>query len=157
MKKLKDIQNLIQSQSNVVIILDYDDMNKYFAEPAESGKFTDREFRILQNFAKSSNIKVFLVTQNQFKNEDKLSSKLENVELMVLTDELLNELYESYKEFYTFVYIGSKTKIIDKIKSPESFSIIIKNSSAESNNNADIAMSSFKFQQVVLDINNICL
>ena len=159
MKKLKYIQELIKNQQKLCIFIDYKDIIEEFESTFEPDILSARHIRILQNFSKCEFINMFILTNTDMpkKKITKLSKKLEDITFENYNAEDITNICDQYKETHTFMYLGKSPEIIQLINENSGMTISIKDFSGENKTQTDISLSKQKFEEILLETNNICL
>lgn len=155
MKKLKYIQQQIKNEQELCILIDYNDIIKKFEESYEPDLLSPRYIRILQNFSKCEFIDMYILTDKDApKCIKKLSNKLEDIDFIENTSTHMIEILSKHSENCLLIYLGNNPPTIDCIKENSGISIAIKTSEKT---HADLQFSRPKFEEILLETNNICL
>ena len=87
----------------------------------------------------------------------KLSKKLEDITFGNYNPDVIANICDQYKETHAFLYLGKSSEIIQLIKKNSGMTISIKDFSGENKTQTDISLSKQKFEEILLETNNICL
>lgn len=155
MKKLKHIQQQIKNEQELCILIDYNDIIKKFEESYEPDLLSPRYIRILQNFSKCEFIDMYILTDKDApKCIKKLSNKLEDITFIENINIFMDKIKSNQNKNCLLLYLGNQHDICEFIKNKTGISIAIKTTEKTP---ADILLSRQKFEEILLETNNICL
>ena len=156
MKKLKYIQQHIKNEQELCILIDYNDIIKEFEESYEPDLLSPRYIRILQNFSKCDFIDIYILADKDTpkKSIKKLSNKLEDITFIENINIFMDKIKSNQNKNCLLLYLGNQHDICEFIKNKAGISIAIKTTEKTP---ADILLSRQKFEEILLETNNICL
>lgn len=156
MKKLKYIQQHIKNEQELCILIDYNDIIKEFEESYEPDLLSPRYIRILKNFSKCDFINIYILIDKDTpkKNIKKLSNKLEDITFIENINIFIEAIKSNQNKNCLLLYLGNQNAICEFIKNKAGISIAIKTTEKTP---ADILLSRQKFEEILLETNNICL